>query len=268
MRVLPDESGHVHGYVIPFQDRWRGEQFIDLLHQLRSASLQGGESFYVVRHEEAVLPGCPLDILSLESMLRDERVEWFDEPSGAVFRTHEACRRIEEVLVVHGPFHVICMIFRTVEFCGDLCNAPVIKGVFERVGHAPAMLLLRNVPEANEVRRAALQLVCALLHRLVGLFPVEAGDAFQDGIRDDGDRMVPGHGIGFPGADVPYRQQSVVVVERQHAVDHVGHPAGLGDGEQGVQRPESVPEGEYRVFITVSLLSDCPVMGPVTSVGI
>ena len=104
------------------------------------------------------------------------------------------------------------------------------------------MLVLRQVPEPHIIRRPALLLGRAFLHRDKGLLHIKTADAFQDGIRQHRHGMIPRHGIGFPGGDVPDREQSVVIIKGQHGVDHVRHPLRLGEREERMQGTEGIPE--------------------------
>ena len=88
-------------------------------------------------------------------------------------------------------------------------------------------------------------------HSLESGFPVETGKALHYSIRNGYHAGFAGHAISLVGHQVPYGEESLLLVYLEHSLHHIVHPGGLYYAEQGHFSPVGIPERESGVIVEI-----------------
>ena len=82
---------------------------------------------------------------------------------------------------------------------------------------------------------AGLLLVCSGGNHIAKCsFGIEAFEAFEVGISNDGYGAIAGHTVGLAGIERPDGELAVLVVDAEHGIHHVGNAVGEDEGVKGV----------------------------------
>ena len=127
------------------------------------------------------------------------------------------------------------------QFEGHLCHAPVVEGVFERLGHAFVFVVCQHEPVAAETVHAEGGVARGGDEGFEGVFVVESRQTVSNGVCNHGRAVVAYHTVGLPAGEFPYGQFARFVIDGEHGPDEVHGPLGLDLGQQGMQAAESVP---------------------------
>ena len=176
-------------------------------------SHQLSKSIYIVGHKKTMLPGGTFNILSIKSMFRKQGIELLNINALTTFCPHKSGGRIKQRLVAFRALHKQIIIFQLAQFFGNLGNAPVVVCIFQGNGYTPSMFILGQVSIFDIVLRTSLLLKRTFSHRLICLRYIKSRNIFQNSIGNYRDGMVTRHGIGFPGTDIPNRQQTIIRIK-------------------------------------------------------
>ena len=135
------------------------------------------------------------------------------------------------------------------QFEGHLGHTPVVKRIFQRLGHGFVLVIGQDKTVFPEAVQTEFSVAGRCQHSLEGVLIVEAGEAAEDGIGNDRCGVVAYHAVGFPTGEFPDGQFSGFVVDGQHGADEVHAALRLNVHEQRMQAAESVPQGEYGVAV-------------------
>ena len=177
------------------------------------------------------------------------------EPLVIQFRTHEAGGWIKDIFIILGPLDEFFIITLFTHFFCHLGYTPVIVRIFQGFGDRFALLVTRNESLGFVIPEAKMILVCTLFRRFEGLLHIVITDPFDVSICNHRDSMITDHAVCFIGRELPYRKNSPLIILPEEGPDEIIGSLLIDDGQQGMQRPVSVPQREYGIIVeTVSLM--------------
>jgi len=150
---------------------------------------------------------------------------------------------------------------------GPGCGA-VGQRVFHVVGYRFVEQVARDVAVFHPQAVAAVGVHGRLFNGLESLFAVEPFDALHDGVRNDGNTRVTHHAVGLVAPQVPHRKAPLLVGDRQHRPDDVGHLLRVENRHQRHRGPVGVPQREGRVVDEVGRTVDFAVRAAVVAVDV
>ena len=176
--------------------------------------------------------------------------EWGPPVSLGVPPAHVFGFRVDEVAVVPAPRQEESIVFLVAQELGGLGDAPVVVGVFQRLGHGLVFLVEGDVAQLRVLRQAVVMRVRRRgLHRLVSALIIKALHALDHHVGQDGDGVVADHAPGFAAVERPDGQHVLraLVEVLQHGVREVRLQGLVHEVQQGMEGAVGVPEGEGRI---------------------
>ena len=147
-------------------------------------------------------------------------------------RTDEVDALVEILLIIVSTLQEGIVDVLLAHLPGHHGQSPVAYSILHGDGSSFWHLVARDPTLFQHVRHAALLLVRSRSnHSVQSTFGVEALEAFQISVGNDGNGAVARHLIGFASHQRPDRQLALLVVDAQHGVYHVGHQLRLDDGK-------------------------------------
>ena len=188
------------------------------------ATQQGLHAGQVVRHEEAVMPGCSLGIVAGAA----ELVEGFRPVSVGVLAAHKTGGGVEEGPVAEGAGVIFRRDISVAQGFRHAGNAPVVIAELQGLGHGFYLHVGRDVAVGIvEFGGVGVVLVGRDNHGLQGLLAVEIADAAEPGVGYHGNAVVAYHAAGFVTGQRPDGKLPPAVVVVQHTAHHIGHHGGV-----------------------------------------
>ena len=103
--VLADKAGDVRRNIVPFQVGRRAEQGVQGFHQSLPAAEQILKPLYILRYQEAVLPGVSFRVVVV-ALVRGKGIEGFGETAVGLATTQEAGFRIPVMPIGMAAFPI------------------------------------------------------------------------------------------------------------------------------------------------------------------
>ena len=160
---------------------------------------------------------------------------------------HEARRRIEIVAVGVAALGEKCGILRLAQCRSGSRHGPVGHGILHVVGDRLAEQIAGDVAVFLAQIAAAAVAERRVLHRLVGLFAVEAAEALHDGVGHDDHARIADHAVGLAPHQMPDGQAPLLVVDAEHRIDDIAHLLGVDHRHEGHRRTVGIPQREGRI---------------------
>ncbi len=215
-----------------------------------------------MRHVERVVPGTSfvearhgLEVLALAG------IEGREEAPVLLQRPQAAVLGVPVVLVSQGALTELGGVFRMAQGIGKAGQGRIGHVIFEGVGNGVVAGEILREPAQRDVAALDVRVgirthpvlrprrIGGLEERLVGGLDVKVRQSFEIGVRQHRDHRVAFHREGLPAIEFPLGHPAPFAVHAHDRTRHVDLLLGVEEGQELVQVPAGVPEGEHRVAV-------------------
>ena len=221
--ILSDQSRDVGRGLASLDNGAYRKERVQFLQQDLFASEAGNKPSDVVGRQPRILPGIALAVV-VGAVRRGERAERCAPASFRVAAPHEARLRVEIVAIGAASSFEEPRIVLPAQRLGSTCRRAVCQSILHIVCHCLVHPVAGDVTILFAQVSAASVVHCCFANRLESLFAVEARDLLHNGVRHDGNPRISHHAVGLVAPEVPHREASLLVGDRQHRLHNVGHP--------------------------------------------
>ena len=185
-----------------------------------------------MRHQPDVLPPRTLAVVVV-AVGRVERIERFAERSVEVAAAEKSGFGVPVTCVESGAPAEQAGILFAAQLFGRKGDAAVRQRIFQPFGDRFALLVGRDVILRAEPCESLVVAQHRPLHGFEGAVVINARKSFHNGVGNDRNRLDADHFAGVGAVQVPDGEITLLVVNVEHRIDHVGHAFGL---QQRVER--------------------------------